>query len=540
MEKLYATTVYQNGTVLTMDGKDSVAEAVALKGDKILAVGNQDEIIKLIDDQTTVVNLEGKTLIPGFYDAHSHSSRAGEASLFRADLNSPPIGKIRSINDCIAALKEKAKEAQSGQWVLGRGYDDSLMAEKRHPTKDDLDKVSTDLPIFITHVSGHLDVANTKALEIAGVTSGTIAPEGGVIRMDPVSGEPNGVLEETAGNLVKVHIPPFTKEQLMDAIVHAGKEYAQKGVTTANEGINAKAAKILEYEEVIKQGRMPIRTVLWFDHSEVEEAHKLGSKTNMLTIGGAKVFQDGSLQGYTGYLTKPYHVPNSEGPDYRSYPTMKREKLIEIVKNVHDKGFQLMIHGNGDAAIDDILEAFGTAQRENPRKDPRHVVIHAQTAREDQLDMMKGLSAIPSFFVLHTYYWGDRHRDIFLGPERAFRISPCKSALNRDLLFTLHCDTPVVPQDPLLLIWSAVNRLSTSGSVIGEEQRIDPLNALRAYTINAAYQNFEEDTKGSIEAGKLADMTILSDNPLTCDPMKIKDIEVLETIVGGNTVYKTA
>jgi predicted amidohydrolase YtcJ len=539
VESSYATKVYQGGTVLTLDGNASVAEAVAVKGDKIIAVDTKEAVAKLIGDATTVIDLKGKTVIPGFYDAHSHSFMMGEADLYRANLNSPPIGRIEGIDDCINALKEKAKGLKPGQWVLGRGYDDSLLKENRHPTRYDLDRVSTELPVYAAHISEHFAAANSKALEIAGITKETIAPEGGVIRKDSQSGEPDGVFEETAMDLLKIHIPPIEGEQVLDAIVHAGKEYAKKGVTTANEGSCNKSAIVSDYQKAIASGRMPIRTVLWFDHSEVEAAHKVDNKTSMLSIGGVKVFQDGSIQGYTGYLTKPYHVLGSEGPDYLAYPTREREALIDIVKKAHNNGFQVMIHGNGDAAIDDILAAYGAAQQENPRQDSRHVVIHAQMAREDQLDKMKELGVIPSFFVLHTYYWGDRHRDIFLGPERAFRISPCKSALNRDLLFTLHCDTPVVPQDPLLLIWSAVNRLSTSGSIIGEEQRIAPIDALRAYTINAAYQNFEEDIKGSIEPGKLADMVILSDNPLTCDPLKIKDIEVLETIVGGNTVYKS-
>jgi predicted amidohydrolase YtcJ len=217
--------------------------------------------------------------------------------------------------------------------------------------------------------------------------------------------------------------------------------------------------------------------------------------------------------------------------------TPSREDFAATVKQHHDNGCQLFIHGNGDAAIDDILFAYENVQRENPRHDTRHTIIHSQMARDDQLDKMKELSVIPSFFSLHTYYWGDRHRDIFMGPERAFRMSPTKSALDRDILFTIHCDTPVVPQNPLMSIWATVNRISTGGHVIGEQQRISPLDALRAYTINAAYQYFLEDRIGSIEAGKWADFVVLDKNPLECDPMYIKDIEVLETIVNGKTVY---
>ena len=216
---------------------------------------------------------------------------------------------------------------------------------------------------------------------------------------------------------------------------------------------------------------------------------------------------------------------------------MPREKLADLVTRLHQNGRQLAIHGNGDAAIDDILYALSKAQKAHPRSDARPIIIHAQMAREDQLDRMKELGVIPSFFSLHTYYWGDRHSAIFMGPERAARMSPAKSALARRLRFTIHCDTPVVPMEPLKLIWSAVNRISTGGVIIGEEQRIAVMDAIRATTINAAYQNFEEDVKGSIEVGKYADFVILSEDPRLF-PTRIKDIEIVETIVGGRSVYK--
>jgi predicted amidohydrolase YtcJ len=218
---------------------------------------------------------------------------------------------------------------------------------------------------------------------------------------------------------------------------------------------------------------------------------------------------------------------------------MSREKLAIQVRNAHKAGLQVAIHCNGDAAIDDALFAFELAQGDFPRSDPRHVLVHCQMAREDQLDRMKRLGVSPSFFSLHTYYWGDRHTAIFMGPDRAARMSPAKSAIDRNMRFTIHTDTPVVPMNPLLLVWAAVNRISTSGQAIGAHQRITPLQALRAITINSAWQAFQEDTLGSIEPGKCADFVILSHNPLT-QPMAIKDIRVLETIVAGETIYKAS
>lgn len=535
----YAATVYLNGQVLTMDSGSHRVQAVAVNGDRIIAVGTDGEIRALIGPDTKVVDLQGRTLMPGFVDSHSHFGSVGRTAKMITDLNSPPIGRMSSINEIVGALRQKAEQEPNAKWIRGRGYDDTLLAEKRHPTRYDLDKVSTDRPVYIVHVSGHFAVANSKALEIAGVTKNTQSPKGGVVRKDPVTGEPNGVLEEGAAmGLVRKFIPGFKRTDTIAGIGASSQMYASKGVTTATDGGALSVISLKNYIRAANEGRLKIRAVLSFGPKAVDQVRQIDPGTNLISMNGVKRFRDGSIQGFTGYLTKPYHTAFNGDANYRGYPLSKREFFAAGVKKLHDAGFQVLIHGNGDAAIDDILYAFEKAQRENPRPDARHVVIHAQMAREDQLDKMKELGVIPSFFSLHTYYWGDRHRDIFMGPERAARMSPVKSAVDRGMIFTIHCDTPVVPQDPLMAVWAAVNRVSTSGQVIGPEQRVSPLEALRAYTIHAAYQHFRETEIGSIEKGKLADFVILGENPLTCDPMRIKDIRVLETIVGGQTVYR--
>jgi predicted amidohydrolase YtcJ len=294
-------------------------------------------------------------------------------------------------------------------------------------------------------------------------------------------------------------------------------------------------------EALSRVGLIPLRMVLWpmppAADAMLDGSFEFSPDGLWVRRGAVKIIADGSIQGYTGYLSEPYHVPPGDDPGYRGYPRVPRDALIEQVVHFHSEGFQVAVHGNGDASIDDILDAFERAQAEHPRHDARHVIIHAQMAREDQLDRMAALGVIPSFFSLHTYYWGDRHRDIFMGPERAARMSPARSAILRDMHFTIHCDSPVVPMEPLRLVWAAVNRRSTSGAPIGPAQRITTLQALRAVTIDAAYQHFEEETKGSLEPGKLADLVILSRSPLE-DPEHIDEIEVLETIVGGRTVYR--
>ena len=529
-----ADVVYVNGTVLTMNATNAIAQAVAVEGEKIKAAGSTSEIQALIGLKTRVVDLAGKTLIPGFVDAHSHFPESGIRALYRVDCNSPPIGSTKSIADIISRLKEAAQKTPKGQWIQAFGYDDTLLAEKRHPTRDDLDQATTEHPVWLSHVSGHLGVANSLALAQTNITEATPDPKGGAIRRYQGTTKPNGVFEEKALFQMIGKLPPLSPEQNLAAITAAAEEYASKGVTTAQNGLAFDAA-IDSLIAAATQGVLPIRVIIWPGFKPTDRKIPPNPR---LKLGAVKLVADGAIQGYTGYLSKPYATPPPGGKDdYVGYPFVSREDLTAQVKKFHRAGYQIAIHGNGDAAIDNILYAYREAQKDMPRPDTRHIIVHSQMAREDQLDAMKELGVIPSFFSLHTYYWGDRHRDIFMGRERAYRISPAKSAIARGLRFTIHTDAPVVPMNPLLLVWAAVNRISTGGDTIGAEQRISPMDALRAVTINATWQSFDETNTGSIESGKLADLVILSENPLLV-PERIRDIQVLETIMGGKTVYK--
>jgi predicted amidohydrolase YtcJ len=535
--KTEAQVVYTNGNVLTVDKDNRSVEAVAVRDGKILAVGKSSALSEYIGANTKVVDLKGKTMIPGIYDAHSHFAIAKITGTFVADLNSPPIGNVHNIDDIITLLKAQQAKVGPQEWVSGAGYDDTLLAEKRHPTRADLDKVSTTQPVYITHVSGHFTVANSAALALAGITASTPNPPGGVIRRE-ANGEPNGVLEESALALVGKLRPALAEAQQREGIRLAGQWYVSHGVTTANHGANTTPALLKILEDSVEAGELPIRVITWSSLETMDAVDKVPLPSGKIKVGGVKEFSDGSIQGYTGYLSQHYHTPFNDDLSYRGFPRFSREELAARVLKVHKSGRQMMIHANGDAAIADVLYAYRKAQEAFPRKDARQVIIHSQMMREDQLDEVKRLNIIPSFFVLHTYYWGDRHRFIFLGKNRAERISPTRSAKDRGLLYTIHTDTPIVPMEPMRLIWSAVNRVTTSGMVLGAEQRIPVIDALRATTINAAYQDFEEKERGSIEVGKYADLVVLSDNIATVDPMAIKDIKVLETIVEGKSVYQ--
>jgi predicted amidohydrolase YtcJ len=454
------------------------------------------------------------------------------------------------MKDLIEALREKAGKTPKGEWIWGRGYDDTLMGEKRHPTRQDLDQASNEHPIFIAHVSGHLSVANSKALALAGVTKETVAPPGGVIRKDPKTSEPDGVLEEMpAQALVFRHLPPLTMDLRLEAMDRSARDYIKTGVTSCSDagvafpGVGS-PAEIVAYQRATGQGLVPIRMTMMVGVEFLlgadgkSPSFVTGFGDGHLKIGPAKIIVDGSIQGYTGWLTKPYYVPYRGDSSYRGYPVTAPDKLNRLVLEAHKSGCQIAAHGNGDAAIDAILEAYQLAQKEFPRPDARHRIEHCQMAREDQLERMAELGVSPSFFASHTYYWGDRHKAIFIGPERAQRISPLKSALKRGIKFTLHSDCPVTPVSPLFCAFAAVNRITRKGEVLGPEYRLTPGEALRAVTIDAAWQTFDEKIKGSIEVGKLADFTILAENPLTVPPEGIKDIKVEEVIIGGKSAYK--
>ena len=535
-------TIWVNGTVVTMEG-ERVVQAVAVLGDLIVAVGSDATVRGLAGPETRVVDLDGRTMTPGFYAAHDHFPGSGRVAVTQVNLNSPPIGGIENMDQLVAALRARAEELPEGQWVSGRGYDDTLLAEQRHPTRADLDKASTTHPIYISHTSGHLGVANSLALELAGVTRDTPDPPGGVVRKDPDTGEPDGVFEESGGMVSRL-IPPPTPEQTMEAYRWAVEDYVEDGVTTAVIAGGGRGS-LAGLQRARDAGILTFRIITMMSRGapgqpSAAEAGGMvsGFGDEYLKLGAIKIVQDGSNQGYTGYFTEPYHTPFKGDADYRGYPRRRREDLTTMVKELHETGYQIAIHANGDAAIDDVLHAFREAQLAFPREDARHRIEHCQMVRQDQLDAIAELNLSPSFFVGHVYYWGDRHRDIFMGPKRAAGISALRSSIDRGIRFTVHDDTPVTPVNPLQLVWVGVNRLTKTDQVLGPDERITPLEALRTVTIDAAWQNFEEDIKGSIAPGKLADLVILDGNPLTVDPTAIRDIQVQETIVGGETVYE--
>jgi len=537
-------TVYYGGDIITMEGDvPQYAEALVIRNGTIEFAGTSAEAMKKAGPGHQMVDLEGKTLLPGFIDGHAHFGNFGLQAV-GALLLAPPDATCKDIPTLIQILKDwntPENRALTG-WIFGTGFDDSVLEEKRFPTRHDLDQVSTEFPIMITHISGHFTSVNSKGLEILGLTADTPDPEGGIIRREADGKTPNGVLEELAAipNMVGALMPK--DQQAAGRFFNAGQDMALSyGYTTAQEGRAMQNHELLASKA--KAGQLKLDVVSYIDYMFADQY--MGSEwdsrdyTDHYRIGGMKVTLDGSPQGRTAWRTQPYLLPpDGQGPDYAGYPAIADDSTVQAI---FDKGFknnwQILVHANGDAAIDQMIRTLRPNVEKYGIGDRRNTLIHGQYIREDQIGAFKELDVILSLFPLHTFYWGDWHKQI-IGDSLGNRISPVKTALEKGLKITIHTDAPVALPNLMRVVWTAVNRTSRSGAVIGETERLTPYEALQAITIWSAYQHFEEDRKGSLSPGKLADLVILDQNPLKVNPDAIKDIEVLETIKEGVTVYK--
>ncbi|WP_373491760.1 amidohydrolase [Parasphingorhabdus sp.] len=528
--------------IVTMDPDAKNTQAVAVANGKIIAVGTQADILRHKSASSEIIELGSKALLPGFIDAHGHFTF--QAMLLSAvNLSSPPVGQVTNIEDLKNTLKSHiaAMKIPKGQWIVGYGYDESLMSEGRHPTRTDLDAVSKDHPIYLLHVSGHLGSANSLALKAGDIGPDSADPEGGVIRRMADGKTPNGVLEERAQFAVQAKLPTPTPQQALAGLAAAQKLYARYGITTVQDGA-ASQPSIDLVRAANAQGLLSLDIVSYLYLQKPEQilppAGEFGHYDGRFKLGGVKLVLDGSPQGKTAYLSHPYHVvPDGQKNDYRGYPNYPTDEVNAMVSKVLTHNVPLIAHANGDAMEEIFIDAVAASYSKGVKGKDRSVMIHAQTVREDQLDRMAQLAMIPSFFSSHVFFWGDYHRDSVLGPVRGARISPTKSALDRNMIFTTHNDSPVVPPDMIRLLWATSQRETRSGKILGAEQGIPIYDALKSVTVNAAYQNFEEDIKGSIAVGKNADFVILSENPLILQPADLLKLKVMQTISHGKTVF---
>lgn len=542
-----ADVIYHGGPILTMVGDTpEYAEALAVREGRIQAVGSAREVEALRVDSTRMVNLDGKALLPGFIDAHGHVANVGLQAL-AANLLPPPDGEGQSVDSLVSLLKawhaQNNSLFQAAGWIIGFGYDDSQLAEKRHPTALELDRVSTELPVLIIHQSGHVGAVNSKALAMLNMTAETSDPAGGVIRRLDDGSTPSGVLEEMALFIPLMKVLSFGDDMTQQMALAGIEAYTRYGFTTAQEG-RADPRSAETWRALAQAGKLAIDVAVYPDVG-MSEQYMLKHGTSReyesrFRLAGVKMSFDGSPQARTAWLSQPYfHAPHGFPESYAGYPAIPDEaERLRQVKLAFEKGWQLLVHCNGDAASDAMISDVAAATQVFGQKDRRTVMVHAQTVREDQLDDMKTLGIIPSFFSMHTFYWGDWHRDVTLGPERAMRISPTQSALKRGMRFTEHHDAPVALPSAIVILHTTVNRTSRSNALIGEDQKVSPYIALKSLTEWAAWQYFEEDHKGTLAPGLLADFVILDADPLAVAPETLKDLQVLETIKEGVTVYR--
>ncbi len=544
-------TIYYNGAIVTMEADQPSAEALAVKDGKIVFVGDFKDAQQFIGSNTVQVDLQHKTLLPGFIDVHGHITSSAGMMQF-VDLAPSPYGTVDNIANLQATLKKQAQTVDSSSPVLGNGYDDAIMEEHRHPLRSELDEVSLTNPIMVIHASGHASVANSAMLKLLGIDEDVKDPVGGHYGRDKATNRLNGKLEENAcfSALMKLTtlLPKAPEKegltQELRNFLKAQEQWLSYGQTTICDGRTMGVGLDL-LREAASKGLLKADVVYFPDYeaNKKNEADFLPlymQYENRLKFAGFKFSDDGSPQGKTAWLTQPYLVPpEGQSSDYKGFPIFTDEDLYRDLKAVFSKGITAQLHVNGDAAIDQALRVIGRLKEEGIYKpELRATLIHVQNNRPDHIQKIKEIGVIPSYFSSHVYLWGDWHYNSVFGPERAAFISPANAAKKEGILFTIHHDAPVTPPDLLTGVYSAVNRITRSGMVLGEDQRISVADALRSITIDAAYQLQEENIKGSLKTGKLADMVILDQDPLTIDPKEIRSIQVLETIKEGKTVFK--
>ena len=510
-----------DGNVITLNSKQPKAEAIAIQNGKIIAVGSNKEIRRYIDKKTRMIDAKNKMVIPGFVDCHVHMTGFGQ---FLHALN---LRNAESIREMQQKLREYAQKNPEKNWILGGRWDQDKFTEKRYPTCWDLDAAVVDKPVFLIRVCGHLGVANSKALQLAGITKETRVNDG-KIDLDEATGEPNGIIRENALELVWKAIPKPSSKELEESCISACKKAVEAGLTGVH-WIVGSAEEIRIIQKLYLKGKLPLRVYLGIPVDLLDELVNLGLLTgfgnDMIKIGFVKVFSDGSLGARTAALKEPY----SDKPEARGILLYTQKKLNRLVWKAHKAGLQLGVHAIGDRAVETVIKAFENALKKHPRENHRHRIEHCSVLNPRLIKRMKRLGLIASVqphFIVSDFWVADR-----VGKHRARWVYSFKTLMKEGLIVTSGSDCPVEPINPLLGIWAAVARKSFV------EENLTVEEALKTYTLNAAYASFDENNKGTIEVGKFADLTVLSDDLFDVPPDKIKRVKVEMTIVNGKIVY---
>ncbi|UCH57665.1 MAG: amidohydrolase [Candidatus Bathyarchaeota archaeon] len=534
---LEANMVLVDGKVLTVDQNDSIVEAVAIKGSRILAMGTTSDIMKLTGEGTRVIELNGKTVLPGIIDTHTHPSGAA-VRLHEISCRSPPVESIGEILEMVA---EKVAEVGPGWWIRGANYNDIKLRERRHITRWELDEVAPENPVFISKETGHLYVVNSRALEIAGITEETPDPPGGKIDRTGER-EATGLLYETASTLVYNMIPPYTVKEIKEGMRRVWDQFSEWGVTTTHDASGYRDA-IVAYQQLLSEGIRQVRTLLMVSARRPEGTDIIGSLRALgvqsgfgdywLKVMSLKIMGDGSGSGGSAAVYTPQH----RGMKDLGLMTTSEEEITRLTVAAHEMGIRVSIHSIGDRGIDAALDAIEEAQRRMPMEDMRHRIEHNSVCTPKQLERIKALGVTPSSSIGYMYGIGDDYVENF-GPERVRWLHPHKTMQETGITAGGNNDYPVTSYSPFVQIYEAVTRRTRTGQVVSPEEAIGVMDAVRLYTWNGAYLGKEEDSKGSIEPGKLADLIVIDMDILTIPHEEIKEIKVLTTIVGGRIVYK--
>jgi len=535
-----ADLILWGGRILTVDPRKPAAQAVAVKDGRFLKVGSDEEIQALAGNKTRRIALRGRTVTPGFIDSHQHLSQYG-TDLLQIDCSPKRCKTLADIQK--AVLRETGQKAP-GEWVRGVGYDDTKIQAAKILSRWDLDEVAPDHPVLIQQVSGHWGVVNSKALEVGGIREDSGDPKGGAYGRDPATSRLNGILYEQAEFAFVFEgttghppiIPPFSLKERMKGARLAGNRYLASGITSVHDAL-VSAQTMETYQELRKRGELQLRVYLLISIEYLPQLRALNLRTGFgnewLRIGGVKILADGGIAGRTAYLSEPY-----VGSEDRGILAVESEQALhDSIRQGHEAGFQVCVHANGDRVIEMALDGFEKVLDEFPRKDHRHRLEHCTVVNPDILKRIKRLKLLVTPFGSYIYHHGEKMTP-FYGAKRVEMMFAHRSFLDYGIAVSGASDSPCGPYQPLLAIQSCVTRKSAAGELLAARQRITVEEAIRLYTMASAYASFEENIKGSITPGKLADMVVLGEDPRKVDPDEIKDIPVEMTVVGGEVKYQ--
>jgi predicted amidohydrolase YtcJ len=523
--------ILYNGNIITIDQKQPRAQAVAIANGRFAAVGTNDDIRAGVPAGAQSVDLGGRTVVPGFIDAHSHPASAGLSHLQCVDCD------LRSIDEITDAIRVRASKTAPGEWVLGFKYDDTKTKEGRFLTRDDLDRAAPDHPVFITHRGGHSHHVNTIAYERAGITSETPDPPGGRLERDPDTGRLNGRVLELAARPFRAEIPnEITRDDYREGVKLISQMLARAGITSVHDAYTD-SSFLRAYQDARQADELLTRVYCMIGYTERDRIVPAGVRTGLgdewVRIGGMKALCDGSISERTARLSEPY----IGRPDDFGIVVADEEELYDQLSGAYKAGWQVGVHANGDVGIDITLSVYERLHREAPRPDPRFRVEHCTVINDSILERMKALNAIPNPFSTYVYFHGEKMKEY--GEERLNSMFAVRTFLDAGLMVTQTSDYPPGPFEPMMALRSNVTRTDMNGKLWGPDQRITVEEALRVGTLHGAYASYEENLKGSIEPEKLADLVVLGEDPTVVDPMALIDIPIERTMVGGEWVYES-